>query len=116
MIKERNIAMCIILSIVTFGIYGLVWFFNMNSDARTVSGDNSISGGKAILFSLLTCGLYMIYWNYKMGKTIYQAEVNKGMQNCSDNSTLYLILSIFGLAIVSECLIQNELNKFATVQ
>ena len=54
MIKERNIAMCIILSIVTFGIYGLVWFFNMNSDARTVSGDNSISGGKAILFSLLT--------------------------------------------------------------
>ena len=113
MVKERNVAVCVILSLVTFGIYGLVWFFNINSDARTVSGDNTISGGKAFLFTLLTCGIYGIYWNYKMGKTIYQAEVNRGMTD-NDNSVLYVVLSLIGLGIVNYCLIQNDLNSMAT--
>lgn len=47
------------------------------------------------------------------GKRMYEAGKKHGIA-IADNSVLYLILSIFGLGIVNYCLIQNDLNKFAT--
>ena len=111
--KQKNIVTCIILSFVTCGIYGFVWFINLTDDAARVNEDANFSGGKVILFTLLTCGIYSIYWNYKMGKEIYEAKVKRGMQ-ASDQSVLYVILSLLGLSIVNYCLMQNELNDFAT--
>ena len=31
--KKRNIALCVILSIITFGIYGIYWFIKINNDS-----------------------------------------------------------------------------------
>lgn len=33
MVKERNIAVCVILTIITCGIYGLVWIASINDEA-----------------------------------------------------------------------------------
>lgn len=112
-IKEKNIAICILLSIVTCGIYGIVWFVNMTDDMRYASGDQTLSGGMAFLLTLVTCGIYGYYWAYKMGKASAMAKANRGLP-AEDNSVLYLVLQIFGLAIVNYCLIQNDLNNMAT--
>lgn len=46
MVQNRNIAMCVILSFVTCGIYGLIWLYQMTNDLNTVSRDpNGTSGG-----------------------------------------------------------------------
>lgn len=113
MIKKREIVVSIILTFITCGIYGIVWFINMTDDVAVVSEDHTISGGKAFLFTILTCGLYSIYWSYLMGKKIYETKTKKGLM-ASDNSILYLILCILGLGIVNYCLIQNELNEMAS--
>lgn len=112
MIKEKSIATCLLLTIFTCGIYGIIWIVTMTDDTNTVCEDNSISGGLTILLMLLTCGLYSIYWSYMMGKRLYDAKTKKGL-NASDNSILYLILSLFSLNIVNYCLIQSELNDIA---
>ena len=113
MIKERNIAVCIILSILTCGIYGIYWFCKMTSEvAETNNSEYHTSGGTAFLFTLLTCGLYSIYWSYKMGKALDDIKVSRGMP-ASDRSVIYLLLSIFGLSIVAWVLIQSELNSLA---
>lgn len=112
-IKEKNIAVCILLSIVTCGIYGIVWFVTMTDDMRYASGDQTLSGGMAFLLTLVTCGIYGYYWAYKMGKASAMAKANRGLP-AEDNSVLYLVLQIFGLAIVNYCLIQNDLNNMAT--
>ena len=112
-VKERNIVTSIILSIVTCGIYGIIWFIGMTDDAAYLNDDKDMQGVKSFLFGLITCGIYIFYWNYKMGKTMFEIGNKKGVQ-ISDNSVLYLILSIFGLGIVSYCMIQSDLNKFAT--
>ena len=98
MIKERNIVTCIILSIVTCGIYGLYWFITLTDDASRANDDPSFTGVKAFLFTILTCGIYSIYWNYKIGKEMYEANQKRGIQT-SDNSVLYLVLGIFGFGI-----------------
>ena len=43
---------------------------------------------------------------------MYEGNQKHGL-NTSDNSVLYLILSIFGLSIITYCLVQNELNTLA---
>ena len=68
-ITKRNLATCIILSIVTCGIYSLYWFIVITDDAKNASNDVSgASGGTALLLSIVTCGIYGIYWAYKQGE------------------------------------------------
>lgn len=112
MIRERNIATNILLSIFTCGIYGIVWFITLTDDVATASEDKSMSGGISFLLTIVTCGIYQIYWSYVMGKRLYEAKDKAGL-NATDNSALYLILSILQLNIVNYCLIQSELNEIA---
>ena len=114
MIKERNIAMCIILSLVTCGIYGLYWFIVMTDDAVKANNgkEYNTSGGIAFLLTLVTCGIYGIYWYYKMGKALYSAKQQKGITS-NDNSVLYLLFGLIGFGIISYCLMQNDLNELA---
>lgn len=112
MVQKRNIALCVVLSLVTFGIYGIYWFVKLTDESNDVSGTPTASGGKAFLFSIITCGIYTFYWMYKLGEKIDTAKSNRGMES-SSSGVLYLVLSIFGLGIVSYCLAQNELNKLA---
>lgn len=113
-ITKRDIAVCIILSIVTCGIYGIVWFIQLTDDVRNASEDTEFtSGGVAFLLSLVTCGIYEIYWAYKMGEMMKKAEEKNNLE-VKDNAVVYLLLSIFGLSIIVYALIQSDLNKIAT--
>ena len=109
MIQRRSIAMCIILSLVTCGIYGIYWFVVLTDDANTLLPDNkglnNTSGGVAFLLSLVTCGIYGLYWAYKQGEKIDEAKTARGI--------IYLLLTIFGFGIIAEALMQNELNSMA---
>ena len=73
------------------------------------------SGGLAFVLTLVTCGIYGLYWAYKMGKMIEQAQTKRGMV-AKDNSVLYLVLELVGLAIVAYALMQNDLNEIANSQ
>ena len=109
--KERDIAVAIILSIVTCGIYAIYWFIVLTDDARRYSEDESmLSGGISFLLTLITCGIYGFYWAYRMGQIIATAQTKNNIA-AKDNAILYLILQIFGLGIVNYALMQNDLNE-----
>ena len=113
-IERRDIALSLILSIITCGIYGIIWFVNLTNDVKTASKDETLQSGiVALLLTIVTCGIYSFYWAYKMGKAMSTAKINNGL-NGDDNAILYLILEILGLGIVTHCLIQNDLNSIAT--
>ena len=105
--KQRNIVVCILLSLVTCGIYGIYWMLKLNDEINLLCGDtNATSGALVVIFSLITCGIYGFYWMYKMGE---KCDFIKGVQGSS--GILYLLLGIFGLSIVDFCLIQDTINK-----
>lgn len=113
MIQKRDIAVCIVLSIVTCGIYGLYWLFCLNEDTnRAANNPDGTSGGMVILLSIVTCGIYGIYWCYKKGQDLDTAFTSRG-QTAPNKSVLLLVLAIFGLAIISYALIQDDLNKLS---
>lgn len=112
MVKNRNIALCIILSIITCGIYMWYWLFCLTDDTNQISGETGdTAGGMALLLTIVTCGIYGFYWAYKRGEKIDKAKQNRG-EPASNGGVLYLILYIFG-GIIALALIQNEVNKFA---
>lgn len=112
MINQRNVAVCIVLTLVTCGIYGIYWFICLTDDANTVSRTDGVSGVLAFILSLITCGIYSLYWLYKQGEKIDDAKTALGATKGS-NGILYLILGILGFSIIAYALMQNELNKMA---
>ncbi len=111
--RQRDIGVSIVLTIFTCGIYGIYWYINLNNDVKAASRDATLaSGGVAFLLTLVTCGIYGIYWAYRMGKAVQVARERAGLEP-TDNSVLYLILQVIGLAIVNYALIQNEMNTIA---
>ena len=61
-IAKRDLAITIILSIVTCGIYGLYWFVVLSEDVNTLTDDHSVSGATALILTIITCGIYGYYW------------------------------------------------------
>lgn len=114
MLKQRNIALCILYSILTCGIYQIYWFVCMVDELNLAAEEEDTTSGIAVfLLGLVTCGIYLFYWYYKAGEKVNAARALRGQSADTNNSILYLILSIFGFSIINDCLIQNELNQFA---
>lgn len=109
--KERNIALCVIFTIITCGIYGIYWIIVLNDEVLQALQEEGTSGGLVFLFSILTCGIYGIYWAYQMGNRIDRLNARYGRY--TDNSgLLYLLLQLVGVGIIVYALAQNELNKY----
>ncbi len=114
-IQNRNVVTCILLTIVTCGLYGLYWFFCLVNDLNTASGDvDDPSGVTVFLLSLVTCGIYSWVWLYKAGEKVDKIRTRHG-EAASNSGILYIILCLLGLGFVDYCLIQSELNKVAAL-
>ena len=110
MIEKRGIGLAILLTIVTCGIYGIYWFIKITDESNALSGEQYASGGMSFLLTIVTFGIYGFFWSYNMGKKLMGAQQNAGMVP-SDNSILYILLTVFGLQIVVYCIAQSEINK-----
>ena len=104
--KKRSIAGCIILTLVTVGIYGIYWFVKLTNETNRLAPEEAtMSGGLAFLVTLCTLGVYGLYWGYKLGRKI---DIISG--KAGNSGVIYLLLSLLGLGIIAEALAQNELN------
>ena len=112
-LQRRSIGICILLSIVTCGIYMYYWVYKLAEDVNYIRNDpNATSPGMVLLLTILTCGIYFIYWLYKAGETVDTIRVQQGMAP-SSKAVMYLLLSVFGLSIVAMALLQGDLNEMA---
>lgn len=112
-VEEKDLITMLILSIVTCGIYAIIWFINIVDDVNKVCADENSnrSGGSVFILTLITCGIYGIIWFYQAGKRLNVAG-SKYDISIPDNSTLYLVLELLGLGVVNYYLIQRDLNAY----
>lgn len=104
-IKPRSLATCIILSIITCGIYGIYWEICLFNEFKAVYGKDELpNGGMVVLLTIVTCGIYNFYYMYKAGKTIDDYE------GAGSNAVLFIVLTLIGLGIVNMCIMQDKVN------
>lgn len=116
-LESHDLVLCIVLSIITCGIYGIIWMIRLVNELNAASEDTgAMSGGMVFLLGIITCSIYTYIWSYQAGARVAKMQERYGLPVSNDNSLIYLLLSIFGLHIVTISLIQNELNKAAQVK
>lgn len=114
-IKVRSIASCILLTIITCGLYSILWFGNLNDESNYLAEEpRPTSGGVAFLLVLVTCGIYYFYWAYKQGERIDRARMIRNMPP-KNQGVLFLVLLFVPYVggLISLSLMQNEINYLA---
>jgi hypothetical protein len=111
-LQQRSIALYVVLSLVTCGIFALYWYYTIASDIYNTNHTLGTSPGITLLLNIVTGGIYGIYAYYKWGQALNEVCVRKGIPG-EDRAILYLILSIFGLGIINMALIQSDINQLA---
>ena len=110
---NRNIALSIVLSVVTCGLYSIYWSVvltdEVNREKREYAAD--LSGIVCFLLSLVTCNLFGIYWAYKIGEKLDTIKAERGIMTGRDSNVLYLILELLGFNVIVLAMAQNEMNK-----
>lgn len=77
--RSRSVGMCIVLSLVTCGLYTLYWLYSLAEDMDHLTGGHSGgSGGMVLLLTIITCGLYGWYWLYRCGDALDQLRYSQG--------------------------------------
>lgn len=113
--EERGVAVAILLTVLTCGIYGLVWLYKMGDELNSHQGKGRISAGVDVLLCLVTCGLWFIYLMYKYPSVLHDISVEEGGP-VVDVTVICLVLALLGGFIpfgglIAVAILQGEINK-----
>ena len=112
-IKKRNIAACILLSVITFGIYSIYWMYTLVKTTCMLQNKSDKIIKEFLLINLVP--FYGWYWWYTNGEKI-KRELAKFGCNAVGNGIAYLllgVLGIFGTNAVSMAILQHDYNSFS---
>ena len=98
---NRSLLKYILLSLITFGIYGLYFFYKLAKDVNVIcNGDGRKTKGLIafILLSIITCGIYSFIWYYGLGNRLAANAPRYGI-SFTENGTTVLMWQLFGALI-----------------
>ncbi len=98
--QHRSVGKFIAFSILTLGIYTLVWFFWTTKELKALGADVPTPW----LLFIPIAGFYFLWKYFEAAEQMTQGAVN---------GVLYFMLGFFISPIVSASLAQNEYNKLA---
>ena len=107
-IEKRSIPLAIFFAIITCGIYMIYWEYKVLDSLYKANGIPS-TAGTDVLLSIVTCGIYGIYMLYRAGRMESDAMHRYNLPE-KNEAMLYVILAVFGLAIVSFAILQHNIN------
>jgi Domain of unknown function (DUF4234) len=104
----RNIAVCLILSIVSCGIYNVYWQHVQMQSVNEMLHEERYSFWRWFLLSLVTCGIYHIYHEYRLSTDIASALKREP----GNEALIAILLSLFGLSFVVDAIQQSQINEY----
>ena len=96
---DRSLLIYILLTIVTFGIYGLIFIHELAKDVNEMCReDGKTTQGllMLILLTAVTCGIYAIYWWYAVSERVGNAAARRGLNNLNFNGGTFLLWYLVG--------------------
>lgn len=112
-IKARSIGFCVVLSILTLGLYYfVVWTYSVISSIRRLEGKRGIALGEWLLYRFVP--FYKWYWLYTRARKLSVISTNNRVVSSSGGG-LFVILQVFWLGLINMALIQSTLNDLAGV-
>lgn len=100
--SKRSIAAVVILTLVTFGFYGIYWYVS-TKDEMVAQGANVPTGWLVII------PVASIYWKWKWAQGV--EHVSRGKMSAGVAFLMVFLLNLIGMAIV-----QSTFNEIAEEQ
>lgn len=107
--ERRNVGSCVILTILTLGIFGIIWLTKICKDLNRLHGDENPVGAEVLLNLLVP--FYSVYWAYTKGKQMYEDSKKRG-GNLTDRKFIYLIMNLLLMQLFTLGFIQTQLNSY----
>ncbi len=107
--QKRGVLTVVLLMLVTCGFYAIYLTAALNKETWNELGVQK-SLGMNILLIFVTCGIWFIVLNYQTAKNHVNIGQNQGIL-VTDSSVIILILSLFGLSIISNAILQDQQNN-----
>ena len=108
----RSIALGIIFSLLTCGIYSLYWQYKQMKTLNGWLERTDYRFGLWLLLCIITCGIFALYYEYKMAVGINEIQANNGLPVNNGLAVICVLLAFFGIGIASLAIQQWEINKF----
>ena len=112
-IKQHNILVDILLTIITLGFFNLWIQLRQISDINELLGEDEFSFFWTIVWSIFTFGLYFCYHEYKM--TLKVQKIALGHES-KDIAILCALGSFLGLWFFVDSYQQHMINEFLSKQ
>jgi hypothetical protein len=103
----RNIALDLIFTVLTCGIYNIYVNYKQMQTVNAMLGAQKYDFWPWLLFCLLTCGLYHIYHEYRMTTDLLQVLGRKDQSE----AILCVVLLVCGLTPVVDAIQQYMINR-----
>lgn len=121
MIRQRSFLSYFLLSLITFGIYSIYFWYVFSEDMNEIGykdNEKTTNYLLAVLFSFLTFGIYMFWWHYKLGNRIQNNAPRYGLSFPEGGKTILLFM-IFGFLLlgagiwIAEYILISNMNTLA---
>ena len=110
--SRRSVAMLIVLSLLTCGIYLLYWIYKTTAYLNTIAVDpRDKRSESAELLLCLFVPSYMAFWMYKSALIMRDSNLKLGVYTDVNFPLLGVLISALGLGIITAALIQDKINK-----
>lgn len=110
--KTRGPVAVWLLTLVTLGVYGMVWYFKVNRELRDYNGQIEVSPGLALcnvtIIAPFTLSISAIVSFVRTGGRITRAMSFAGAGTCSGAAGILLQVLLFGTGV---CYYQSRLNR-----
>ncbi len=109
---SSNVAVDVILTLITCGIYNLFWQHRQMRALNTFLGREEFNFWTWLVLFIITCGIWHCYMQYCMGKAICQ--INQRLNRPVNESlpVLSVVLTVFAMSVITDAIHQNEINEF----
>jgi hypothetical protein len=101
---RRSIISLLLLTFVTFGIYGLVWFVQTKNEMKSQGAGADIPTAWLLILPMVN-----IYWMWKYAGGVEQVTGGKTTQ-------VIAFILLFALGVIGMAILQDGFNKLADQQ
>ncbi len=114
--QPRELLKAVILTVVTCGIYGIIWLAQLGSDIAQLRGDEQPPVTRDIILLFVTCGLWSFFIAYFWTTWLVEGIERQGGHPDRNLPVLALVLAFFTGPLGPKVLIQQTLNDHLNAQ
>ena len=105
--EVKNPVTVLILTIVTCGIYGIIWMIGAVGEVNNALGEERFNLLKEILLSVVTCGVWGYWFMWRFSEAVVEVQERFSVQPAMDAPILF----VTGLLGFGPFFIQTGLNN-----